>query len=631
MKKITAILSAAAMTLSALTVSAQEADYAKVLEKGIFKDSVNYVQNIDFEDAEIGTSYKAGDVIVGGYTSVSSLADDSSVTIADGGAEHGHVLDIKNSAATTGRNMLKLAMPDISKTLGKAPGLYIISADFLFGDFDDQRQLFNIKMTKTDNKSDWYSHWVRNGSISPAEGEVQTLETDKWYSVTHLVDTANGFAYTYVDNKYIGKDWISSFKGAYINEIDYGHSKSANAQTLIDNISVSYRPGGSLTLAQYNYSDKASTPTDQKFEDTSKYQPGAVAPGGNGLQFASDENNTLFTIGSDETKGQFLKASTSSAASGTALSVPSGLINKSGKFTLTMDIRFDNFNSARKIIGMQFGDKSWSSTGAWVNTDGSLSQTKNGTDFYTFDNSWHTVKWTVDTVTGTETLYVDDTQIWTLTAAASAGKTFGKVTATNPAGTVTCYDNIRLQYYEYIVPSESCAADDKFYFTYALDASNVTNVYLYNNGERVCEMTANTPVAAVLHEGTNHITAKAFNGDVCAYTSTPVTLTAPMTSERRIVYLSDNSPVNSFADIKGTDITVTGELRDKDEFSAIAILKDAHGILAGCSAADTTDGVFTCTISDLPDNITDGGYTLQVVFWDSMNTMYSISSPDIFN
>ena len=48
MKKITAILSAAAMTLSALTVSAQEADYAEVLEKGIFKDSVNYVQNIDF-------------------------------------------------------------------------------------------------------------------------------------------------------------------------------------------------------------------------------------------------------------------------------------------------------------------------------------------------------------------------------------------------------------------------------------------------------------------------------------------------------------------------------------------------------------------------------------------------------
>ena len=627
MKKTVSILLAAAVTASALTAFAREADYQEVLEKGIFKDSQTYVENIGFEDAELGKSFVSGDS-VNDYTSVNTLAEDSSLTITDGGEEHGHVLDIKNGSATSSRNMIKLIKPDISSKLGKTPGLYVMSADFLLKDLSD-RQLFNIKMIKSDNSTGWCVNWLKNGKIAPPEGSVFTFETDKWYSITYLVDTSNGFTYTYVDNQYIGKDWMSPFKGAYLNEIDFGHSNAADAETLIDNISLSYRAGGSVSIARYNYSDTLSTTTDQGFEDTSKYVAGTAAKIGNGITFASN-TSTAFTIDKDDEKGQFLKAVTpSNTSSASALSIPSSTLNKNGKFTLNMDIRFDDFNSERKFIGMQFGDNKWSSTGAWVNKDGSLSQTKNGTEYYKFSaNTWYGIKWTVDTVTGTEMLYVNDKLIWTLTVSGNAMKSLGKISATNPAGTTTCYDNIKLRYYEYIAPSESetYSAGDEFNFTSAFDGVNVTNIYLYNNGERVCEMTGDTPAKAVLHEGTNNITAKAFNGKACVASSDPITFNVEMTSDRRIVYSSADTPISSLADAAGTDITVNGELKDVKEFTVITALTDSHGKLAGCAVSEVKDGIFTCTIEDVPSDLADGGYTLKVMYWNSMVPVLSCNN-----
>ena len=202
MKKTVSILLAAAVTASALTAFAREANYQEVLEKGIFKDSQTYAENIGFEDAELGKSFVSGDS-VNDYTSVNTLAEDSSLTITDGGEEHGHVLDIKNGSATSSRNMIKLIKPDISSKLGKTPGLYVMSADFLLKDLSD-RQLFNIKMIKSDNSTGWCVNWMKNGKIAPPEGSVFTFETDKWYSITYLVDTSNGFTYTYVVNKRFG-------------------------------------------------------------------------------------------------------------------------------------------------------------------------------------------------------------------------------------------------------------------------------------------------------------------------------------------------------------------------------------------------------------------------------------------
>lgn len=627
MKKTVSILLAAAVTASALTAFAREADYQEVLEKGIFKDSQTYVENIGFEDAELGKSFVSGGS-VNDYTSVNTLAEDSSLTITDGGEEHGHVLDIKNGSATSSRNMIKLIKPDISSKLGKTPGLYVMSADFLLKDLSD-RQLFNIKMIKSDNSTGWCVNWLKNGKIAPPEGSVFTFETDKWYSITYLVDTSNGFTYTYVDNQYIGKDWMSPFKGAYLNEIDFGHSNAADAETLIDNISLSYRAGGSVSIARYNYSDTLSTTTDQGFEDTSKYVAGTAAKSGNGIMFTSN-TSTAFTIDKDDEKGQFLKAVTQPGASSpSALSIPSSTLNKNGKFTLNMDIRFDDFNSERKFIGMQFGDNKWSSTGAWVNKDGSLSQTKNGTEYYKFSaNTWYGIKWTVDTVTGTEMLYVNDKLIWTLTVSGNAMKSLGKISATNPAGTTTCYDNIKLRYYEYIAPSESetYSAGDEFNFTSSFDGVNVTNIYLYNNGERVCEMTGDTPAKAVLHEGTNNITAKAFNGKACVASSDPITFNVEMASDRRIVYSSADTPISSLADAAGTDITVNGELKDVKEFTVITALTDSHGKLAGCAVSEVKDGIFTCTIEDVPSDLADGGYTLKVMYWDSMIPVLSCNN-----
>ena len=627
MKKTVSILLAAAVTASALTAFAREADYQEVLEKGIFKDSQTYAENIGFEDAELGKSFVSGGS-VNDYTSVNTLAEDSSLTITDGGEEHGHVLDIKNGSATSSRNMIKLIKPDISSKLGKTPGLYVMSADFLLKDLSD-RQLFNIKMIKSDNSTGWCVNWLKNGKIAPPEGSVFTFETDKWYSITYLIDTSNGFTYTYVDNQYIGKDWMSPFKGAYLNEIDFGHSNAADAETLIDNISLSYRAGGSVSIARYNYSDTLSTTTDQGFEDTSKYVAGTAAKSGNGIMFTSN-TSTAFTIDKDDEKGQFLKAVTQPGASSpSALSIPSSTLNKNGKFTLNMDIRFDDFNSERKFIGMQFGDNKWSSTGAWVNKDGSLSQTKNGMEYYKFSaNTWYGIKWTVDTVTGTEMLYVNDKLIWTLTVSGNAMKSLGKISATNPAGTTTCYDNIKLRYYEYIAPSESetYSAGDEFNFTSSFDGVNVTNIYLYNNGERVCEMTGDTPAKAVLHEGTNNITAKAFNGKACVASSDPITFNVEMASDRRIVYSSADTPISSLADAAGTDITVNGELKDVKEFTVITALTDSHGKLAGCAVSEVKDGIFTCTIEDVPSDLADGGYTLKVMYWDSMIPVLSCNN-----
>ena len=627
MKKTVSILLAAAVTASALTAFAREADYQEVLEKGIFKDSQTYAENIGFEDAELGKSFVSGGS-VNDYTSVNTLAEDSSLTITDGGEEHGHVLDIKNGSATSSRNMIKLIKPDISSKLGKTPGLYVMSADFLLKDLSD-RQLFNIKMIKSDNSTGWCVNWMKNGKIAPPEGSVFTFETDKWYSITYLVDTSNGFTYTYVDNQYIGKDWMSPFKGAYLNEIDFGHSNAADAETLIDNISLSYRAGGSVSIARYNYSDTLSTTTDQGFEDTSKYVAGTAAKSGNGIMFTSN-TSTAFTIDKDDEKGQFLKAVTQPGASSpSALSIPSSTLNKNGKFTLNMDIRFDDFNSERKFIGMQFGDNKWSSTGAWVNKDGSLSQTKNGMEYYKFSaNTWYGIKWTVDTVTGTEMLYVNDKLIWTLTVSGNAMKSLGKISATNPAGTPTCYDNIKLRYYEYIAPSESetYSAGDEFNFTSSFDGVNVTNIYLYNHGERVCEMTGDTPAKAVLHEGTNNITAKAFNGKACVASSDPITFNVEMASDRRIVYSSADTPISSLADAAGTDITVNGELKDVKEFTVITALTDSHGKLAGCAVSEVKDGIFTCTIEDVPSDLADGGYTLKVMYWDSMIPVLSCNN-----
>ncbi len=632
MKKTVSILLAAAVTASALTAFAREADYQEVLEKGIFKDSQTYVENIGFEDAELGKSFVSGDS-VNDYTSVNTLAEDSSLTITDGGEEHGHVLDIKNGSATSSRNMIKLIKPDISSKLGKTPGLYVMSADFLLKDLSD-RQLFNIKMIKSDNSTGWCVNWMKNGKIAPPEGSVFTFETDKWYSITYLVDTSNGFTYTYVDNQYIGKDWMSPFKGAYLNEIDFGHSNAADAETLIDNISLSYRAGGSVSIARYNYSDTLSTTTDQGFEDTSKYVAENAAPSGDGLYF-DVKQQTLFTVDKDDEKGQFLKASTPTGATNAApVVIPGSEKYLNGKFSLNMDIKFNDFNAVRKIIGLRTGTSSsnaaWASSGgAWVKTDGTLSQTKDGSGYYKFtSNTWYSIKWVVDTVTGTETLYVNDELIWTLAVSGNAMKGFAKVQATNPAGTTTCYDNIKLRYYEYIAPSESetYSAGDEFNFTSAFDGVNVTNIYLYNNGERVCEMTGDTPAKAVLHEGTNNITAKAFNGKACVASSDPITFNVEMASDRRIVYSSADTPISSLADAAGTDITVNGELKDVKEFTVITALTDSHGKLAGCAVSEVKDGIFTCTIEDVPSDLADGGYTLKVMYWDSMIPVLSCNN-----
>ena len=155
---------------------------------------------------------------------------------------------------------------------------------------------------------------------------------------------------------------------------------------------------------------------------------------------------------------------------------------------------------------------------------------------------------------------------------------------------------------------------------------NVTNIYLYNNGERVCEMTGDTPAKAVLHEGTNNITAKAFNGKACVASSDPITFNVEMASDRRIVYSSADTPISSLADAAGTDITVNGELKDVKEFTVITALTDSHGKLAGCAVSEVKDGIFTCTIEDVPSDLADGGYTLKVMYWDSMIPVLSCNN-----
>ena len=636
MKKILSMLLSVILIVSAGAAYAAEAEYPQALQKALYSGSTVYTQPVTFSNIAAGTQYAARQSggIANMYNKLTlwTLSEGTTVSVAaSGDTEHGNVLSMVNSddSQAAGTSELMLPAYDSNNPAIKSSGMYVISADFKLNNVNisGSRTLLSVKLTGKEAASQWYTlkvgedGYLSVGSIITSQQISNTVKTskqlsaDEWYSITYIVDTLAGYRYLYVDGELISEDKTPYSVGGTLYTVSSVQPVDAGAAIWLDNIAFSYRTEASVTLSKsdYSYGDTAWL-TNQTFE---AYTEGSLKSAG-GIYF-SGSANAEWTVEKDSEHGNVLKVTTVNT-SAPGVQIPGSAQNIKGKITLEMDIKFGNFDGMRKLISEKTAAGNWQTSGVYVNAGtGGLSKTNGGAAEFTFDaDKWYSVKYILDTVTATEYLYVGNTEIW-VRENASLGADFGYMLSTcgSTAGVVTYFDNIRMYYNAYTEETaQPSAVGDKAAFTASTDADTDLPIYLYNNEERIGELTASA-AEGVLKNGTNSFTARVYNeAGECIGMSEPIVYNVGYS----LAYSSGGNAVTSL-DMAESEITAYGST--DNSCTVIAAIYNSDGSLEAVGIDGAGDYSITLGV---PDDTT--GCAMKVMYWN-MSTMEPLFAAEI--